>query len=117
VYLWGANGPHLFDCSGFVWWVYRATGIDYPRASTYTDWASGIGPEFSRGTDPADLRVGDLVYLIKDARGPGHMGMYVGGGQMIHASSGAGRVIRSDITAGFYRDRFVGWLRHRAVGG
>jgi cell wall-associated NlpC family hydrolase len=116
-YLWGASGPHLFDCSGFVWWVYRAAGIDYPRASTYTDWPSGIGPEFSRGTDPDELRVGDLLYLINDDRGPGHMGMYVGGGQMIHASSGAGRVIRSDITSGFYRERFVGRLRHRAVGG
>jgi cell wall-associated NlpC family hydrolase len=114
-YLFGANGPDRFDCSGLIWWVYRRAGVEFPRSSTYSDWASGIGPEWSRGSDQSALRAGDLVYLVLDERGPGHAGIYVGDGQMIHASSAGGRVIRSDITGGYYRTHFVGWLRHTSL--
>ena len=110
-YVFGTAGPSTFDCSGFTWWVMRQAGINFARTSTYSDWSSGIGSGWLRGRDASQLRVGDLVYSRMESQGPGHVGVYVGGGEMIHGSSGGGRVMRSDITSGYYADRFVGFLR------
>jgi cell wall-associated NlpC family hydrolase len=115
-YVFGTAGPRTFDCSGFIWDVFRQTGISFPRSSTYADWASGIGPAWSRGTDHAALKVGDIVYFRPSSRGPGHAGLYVGGGQIIHAGSGAGRVVRDSVVSGYYRTNFVGFLRHGSLG-
>lgn len=110
-YVFATAGPRTFDCSGFTWWVMGQAGINYGRGSTYTEWSSGIGDGWQRGRDDAELQVGDLIYSRPSSQGPGHAGVYVGGGEMIHASSGGGRVMRSDITEGYYARNFVGWLR------
>lgn len=114
-YVWGAQGPHRFDCSGFTWWVFNSAGIGFGRASTFTDWRSGIGPAWKRGKRFAALRAGDLVYLRPSTRGPQHVGIYLGSGRLAHASSAAGRVVISDMAGGYYRREFVGFLRHRGV--
>jgi cell wall-associated NlpC family hydrolase len=115
-YSYGSTGPAAFDCSGLVWSAFRAAGITYPRTSTYDEWGSGIGPAWARSTDHAALRPGDIVYFRPSARGPGHSGVYVGGGAIIHASSGAGQVRRDTVVSGYYRTNFVGFLRHQSVG-
>ncbi|WP_238883118.1 C40 family peptidase [Clostridium sp. YIM B02551] len=74
-YVWGATGPDAFDCSGLVQYVYRHFGINLPR-TTYDQ--VNVGSPVSYG----DLQPGDIVFT----NGIGHVGIYVGGGQMLHAS-------------------------------
>ena len=71
-YRWGGTTPRGFDCSGFTSYVYRQLGVSLPRTS-YSQ--SRAGTSVSR----SELQPGDLVY------GPGHIGIYVGGGSYIHA--------------------------------
>jgi cell wall-associated NlpC family hydrolase len=73
--VWGATGPHAFDCSGLVQAAYRAAGISLPR-TTYAQIDAG------RRVSRSELRPGDLVFFYS---GVSHVGIYVGGGQMIHA--------------------------------
>lgn len=74
-YIWGAEGPHGFDCSGLVKWAYAKVGISLPH---YT------GAQWTAGTRIAkeDLRPGDLVFFYSDLH---HVGIYIGGGMMVHA--------------------------------
>lgn len=77
-YVWGATGPNSFDCSGFVSYVYRRFGVNLPR-TTYDQINVGEPVSYS------DLKPGDLVFTRGTASRPEHVGIYVGGGQMIHA--------------------------------
>ncbi|MFD3869843.1 NlpC/P60 family protein [Streptomyces sp. NPDC058623] len=74
-YVWGATGPGSFDCSGLTQAAWRAAGVSLPR-TTYTQ--INAGQRVARG----QLAPGDLVFFYS---GVTHVGMYVGGGQMIHA--------------------------------
>ncbi|MFK8909559.1 NlpC/P60 family protein [Streptomyces sp. YS-3] len=74
-YVWGATGPSAFDCSGLTQAAWSAAGVSLPR-TTYTQINSG--PRVSR----SDLAPGDLVFFYS---GISHVGLYIGGGQMIHA--------------------------------
>ena len=75
-YVFGATGPDSFDCSGFTSYVYRnAVGREITR-TTYSQINQG------RPVSRDQLQPGDLVFT----NGVGHVGIYVGGGQMIHAA-------------------------------
>ncbi|MFB6951448.1 NlpC/P60 family protein [Streptomyces niveus] len=74
-YVWGATGPNGFDCSGLTQAAWRAAGVALPR-TTYTQ--INAGQRVSR----SQLAPGDLVFFYS---GISHVGLYVGGGQMIHA--------------------------------
>ncbi|MFJ4583952.1 C40 family peptidase [Streptomyces echinatus] len=74
-YVWGATGPNAFDCSGLAQAAYRAAGISLPR-TTYAQINAG------RRVSRSELQPGDLVFFYS---GISHVGIYVGGGQMIHA--------------------------------
>lgn len=74
-YVWGATGPHAFDCSGLVQAAYRSAGVSLPR-TTYAQ--IGAGRRVSR----SELRPGDLVFFYS---GVSHVGLYIGDGRMIHA--------------------------------
>jgi cell wall-associated NlpC family hydrolase len=73
-YLWAAAGPDNFDCSGLVVYVFAKLGIAVPHSS-YAQ--AGMGAPVDR----ADLQPGDLVFFD----GNGHVGIYVGGGNFVHA--------------------------------
>ena len=73
-YVWAGSTPAGFDCSGFTSYVYRQVGINLPHSSFAQ---SGYGRAVSR----ADARPGDLMFW-----GSGHVGIYVGGNQMIDSS-------------------------------
>lgn len=75
-YGWGATGPDSFDCSGLTQAAWRAAGVELPRTS-YSQ--VNAGTRVSR----SELAPGDLVFYYS---GLTHVGMYVGGGQIIHAS-------------------------------
>ncbi|MFJ3701149.1 MULTISPECIES: C40 family peptidase [Streptomyces] len=74
-YVWGATGPASFDCSGLTQAAWRAAGISLPR-TTYTQINAG------RHVSRSELAPGDLVFFYP---GVTHVGLYIGGGQMIHA--------------------------------
>jgi cell wall-associated NlpC family hydrolase len=74
-YEWGATGPGTFDCSGLTGAAWRAGGVSLPRVSQ-DQWNSG------RHVARADLQPGDLVFFYSDLH---HVGIYIGGGKMIHA--------------------------------
>lgn len=81
-YVYGATGPDTFDCSGFTQYVYRqALGIDITR-TTYTQVNQGV--EVSR----SNLKPGDLIFPHA-----GHVQLYIGNGQVIHAPH-TGDVVR-----------------------
>ncbi|WP_225733208.1 C40 family peptidase [Pseudoclavibacter sp. CFCC 13796] len=71
-YVWGGAAPGGFDCSGLVQYVYAQLGIRLPRVDT-AQRAAGVE------VSALDARPGDLVWK------PGHIGIYIGGGRMIHA--------------------------------
>ncbi|MEU9352845.1 NlpC/P60 family protein [Streptomyces griseoloalbus] len=74
-YVWGANGPAGFDCSGLTQWSYAQAGVALPRTSQAQRYAG-------RQVPLSEARPGDLVVYRSDA---GHVGMYAGNGQVIHA--------------------------------
>ena len=88
----GQSFDRGFDCSGLVRYVMTAFRVPVPRTAAQQ---AGAGVAIER--DPSQLRPGDLLTFGKSARGVSHVGIYVGNGRYVHASSVAGRVIESDI--------------------
>ncbi|MFE7966610.1 NlpC/P60 family protein [Streptomyces cellulosae] len=74
-YVWGANGPSGFDCSGLTQWAYAQAGVALPRTSQAQRYAG-------RQVPLSEARPGDLVLYRADAS---HVAMYMGNGQVIHA--------------------------------
>ncbi|MDN5730500.1 MAG: C40 family peptidase [Yaniella sp.] len=86
-YVWGGKGPGGWDCSGFTAWAYAQAGINIP-SSTSAILGSG---QFARTSSP---QPGDLVFQ----NGGGHVGIYVGNGQMIGAQNPSTGTILHDVT-------------------
>ncbi|MCF6733988.1 NlpC/P60 family protein [Blastococcus sp. KM273129] len=76
-YVWGAGGPNAFDCSGLTSYAYAAAGVTLPHSSRSQ---SQMGTPVSR----SQLQPGDLVFFYSPVS---HVGMYIGNGQMVHAST------------------------------
>jgi cell wall-associated NlpC family hydrolase len=76
-YRYGAAGPDSFDCSGLTQYAYRAAGIELPHSSRSQS-------EMGTPVERADLQPGDLVFFYDPV---GHVGIYVGDGQMVDAGS------------------------------
>jgi cell wall-associated NlpC family hydrolase len=91
--LGGTSPDHGFDCSGLVQYILDAFHVDVPRTSLEQ---SHTGIALSR--DPTKLRPGDLLLFGRPADGISHVGIYVGNGHFVHASSAAGRVIESPLS-------------------
>jgi len=102
-YVWGATGPKSFDCSGFTKYVYNAFGVGLPH---YTGSQIGEGSSVARN----NLVQGDLIFFNTD--GPvSHVGIYVGDGEFIHASSGSRKVTVSNLGQSYYSSRYAGARR------
>ena len=88
-YAWGGNDRNGVDCSGFVTQVFlRSLDISLPRTSQQQ-------MEFCRPVDQKDLLPGDLVFFtVRGGDRVGHVGIYIGNGQMVHACSSKGVVIK-----------------------
>lgn len=76
-YVWGAAGPGEFDCSGLIMWAYQQAGIFLPHSS-YALAAGGQPVSLDQ------MQPGDVITYYSDAS---HVGMYVGDGMMVHAST------------------------------
>lgn len=94
-----------FDCSGFVYYLLLRFGVIAPRTASAM---FGIGKPVKR----TELRPGDLVFFkTTSSDRVTHVGIYIGDGKFVHASSGAGRVTVSPLTHGYYANRYAGARR------
>ena len=98
-YVWGGSSPSGFDCSGLVAYVYSQVGVSLPH---YTGAQWNVGVSVAR----SDLQPGDLVFFD----GLGHVGIYIGGNQFIHAPH-TGDVVKISSISGWYADTYVGARR------
>lgn len=103
-YRYGGSGSRGFDCSGFTSYIYRQHGISLPHnsAAQYR-----VGKPVRR----SELRPGDLVFFRTRGRRISHVGIYIGNGQFVHASSARGRVRVDTLNSGYYHQRYVGARR------
>ena len=105
-YLYAATGPDHFDCSGFVYYLFKENGITIPRSSLPQ---SKAGVKLTR----EELQKGDILFFDTHARGHvNHSGVYLGNGKFIHSSSGkAYGVTISKLDKGFYKEKFRWGIR------
>lgn len=119
-YVWGAIGPDEFDCSGFTFYVFKELfGIDinhsgYGIGDTTKQMTNDIGilRNYNENDEKkkdylVDIQLGDLVFFHRQSlddnqptptnRYPGHVGIYLGDNQFIHASSDEGKIIISKM--------------------
>ena len=111
-YVYGGSAPGGFDCSGFTCYVYKqVAGITLPRSAS-DQWLYSPGTKLY---SIAELQPGDLVFFndpsISRGKAASHASLYIGNGQIVHASSRRTGVITSDITSGYYNRYFVGGIR------
>lgn len=105
-YVWGAEGPSTFDCSGLTSFAYAAAGITIPRVSR-SQFAAYAG---MRPVDSTHLVPGDLVFFADNPRDPAtihHVGLYIGRGLMVEAPH-TGAVVR---TSPIWRPSYAGAVR------
>ncbi|AUN13391.1 C40 family peptidase [Paraclostridium sordellii] len=93
-YVWGAEGPSSFDCSGFTQYVFKnAAGKNLPRVSKEQS-------KFGQSVNKSNLQKGDLIFFDTDKDGVvNHVGIYMGNNEFIHASSGGKKVIISQLNS------------------
>lgn len=93
-YVWATSGPNTYDCSGLVLRAFKQIGISLPHFT---------GTMMNRGfkVDRANLKRGDIVFPTS-----GHVGIYLGNNQFVHASSGQGKVVTGKLYS-FYTARRI----------
>ena len=105
-YVWGAEGPNSFDCSGLIYYVYKnAASITLPRTSS-AQYSAGVAVSRS------NLKAGDLIFSSTDGTGNiTHVAIYVGDGQMIHAPRNGKNVEKVSINNSYWNKAYVGARR------
>lgn len=104
-YVYGANGPDSFDCTGYTCYVFKHFGYTLPRTA-YNQGYSNYAPKIEK---ISDLKPGDLVFFntINDNDLSDHAGIYLGDNMFIHCNSGSSmQVVIQDITNSYYKPRF-----------
>ena len=99
-YVWGATGPNQFDCSGLTSWCYKQLGISIPRTSLAQS-------KSGKAVSKSDLQPGDLLFWKTTSAPVGHVGMYVGNGQFIHAPNKRKPVKYDSLSSSYYSSRYV----------
>jgi cell wall-associated NlpC family hydrolase len=105
-YVYAGEGPYAFDCSGFTMFVIHNTlGIDVPHDMR-------VQYQMGRQVNRDELQPGDLVFFANTLHpGMSHDGIYIGGGQFIHAETESSGVTISDLDAEYYSSRWYGAVR------
>lgn len=102
-YVWGAQGPSSFDCSGFTYYVFKnSVNVTLPRVS-------GDQSKYGTYVSKSNLKVGDLIFFDTNGSNNGnvsHVGIYMGNNEFIHASSSKKKVVISQMTS-YYNGAFV----------
>ena len=100
-YVWGAQGPNSFDCSGLTYYCYKnAAGITLNRSSA-AQASNG------RYVSKSELKPGDLIFFNSGTNRIRHVGMYVGNGQFIHAPSPGKSVKYENLYSSYYVKGYV----------
>ena len=103
-YVWGAQGPNSFDCSGFTYYVFKnKAGIVLPRTSSAQS-------KYGTSVSWSNLKAGDLMFFDTNGANNGqvsHVGLYIGNGQMIHASSSQRKIVITSVNTSYYKNAFV----------
>lgn len=102
-YVFGGTSESGIDCSGFTMRVFMMNGIKLPRTA---DVQYGVGSAVGRGKEEA----GDLVFFETYCPGPSHVGIYLGGGNFIHASSSRGVTV-ANLSDSYFKSRYLGAKR------
>ena len=109
-YVYGAEGPNSFDCSGLIIYAFKnGAGItSLPRTAEKMGYSS----KYPKISNISDLKVGDLVFFntSSDSDLCDHVGIYLGSGNFVHASSAAAKVVKSNLNSGYY-NRVFSWGR------
>lgn len=103
-YVYGGAGPTSFDCSGLTMYVYGLYGYSLPHGST-GQAKCGIA------VDKSELQPGDLVLFTGSGVTYGHVGIYIGDDQFVHASTYGVGVITSSLSSNTYVKRYSGARR------
>jgi cell wall-associated NlpC family hydrolase len=104
-YRYGGTSPSGFDCSGFVYYVYRQAGIAIGR-DTNSQYNSGTRVSFN------NLQPGDIVLFSNTyRRGLSHAAIYIGGGKIIHAVNESVGVTVSNLNSSYWRSHFTTGVR------
>ena len=108
-YKYATHGPNTFDCSGFTYYCYYTVyGIELSRSAK----GQGYDEAYEKIENIEDLKIGDIVCFntVSDHDLSDHVGIYIGDGNFIHASSGKGEVCISTLLGGYYFEHFS-WAR------
>jgi len=104
-YVYGANSRHAVDCSSFVQQVFKKVHKKLPRTSKEQ---AKVGKRIPKNK----LKKGDLVFFSsKKTKGVAHVGIYIGNGKFIHASSARKKVVITSLNKRYYRYHFKGARR------
>lgn len=95
-YRYGGMSPKGFDCSGLVLYSYRQAGVTLPHS---TEQQRHLGKPVRR----SELRPGDLVFFDQQGKKHGHVALYVGNGEMVHAPSSGKRVRRDRLDSPYWK--------------
>lgn len=101
----GGSSPNGFDCSGFTMYLYGQLGYSLPH--TATGQYKNCGTYVAK----ADLQPGDLVFFSDSSHAIGHVGIYIGNGEIIHARYSVGCVTINSLSMSYYVNRYVGAKR------
>ncbi len=106
-YVRGAKGPNSFDCSGFVYWCMKNAGVSCSYQTSIM-WRSCS--RYTKITSMGALQRGDILVFSGSTDSAGHVGVYIGSGKMIDASSSAGQVRQSSTvlkSGGYWSSHFI----------
>ncbi len=103
-YVLSSVGPNSFDCSGFVYYVMKNSGLSVSR---YSSQVYSVQEQWEKISKVSDLEKGDLMFFRSSySSSISHVGMYIGDGKLIHASSSQRKIIITDV-GGYFTDNFV----------
>ena len=104
-YVYGGSSPNGFDCSGLTLYVYKQLGYSLPHSATsqYNNCGQFVAKE--------DLQPGDLVFFSDSSHSIGHVAIYIGNNEILHARSSLGIVTTNSLSMSYYTNNYVGAKR------
>lgn len=103
-YVYGAEGPNSFDCSGFTKYIYKKFGINLPHSAAAQ---ANAGKTISK----EELQLGDMVFFSQSGNSIGHVGIFVGNNSFIHAANPKNGVVITSLSDSYYLNNYKKAIR------